>query len=148
VANETILVISGHGLPPFSVRGLSESLEAIEGIPFDKYKLVITCSDIDSPAFDVLRVGLWRRTVNGGLVDLSGHGSIVTVDCVSELAWKTPTGSPPSYVPSRTLVPGSERTANGFTFGRPRLTMAVMAKSQETDEYGAAVNWELELEEI
>jgi hypothetical protein len=148
VANETILVISGDGMPPYAVRGITESLVPIDAVQFEKYRLTLSCEDVDSPAFDAVRVGNWRRTVGGGLYDLSGNGSTLTVDCITELSYKTPTGSPPSYTASRTVVPGSERTANGFTFYRPRLTVGVIGKSQETDEYGARRSWELECEEI
>lgn len=143
MADETLLVISGDGMPPYSVRGISETLEPVEPAFFDKYKLTLTCSDIESPAFDALRVGLWKRTVNGELIDLAGRGSTVTVDCISELAYKTSGGSP-----SRTVVSGSSRTSGDFTLYRPELTMGVVAKTQQTDEYGAVVAWTLELAEI
>lgn len=142
VAGETLLVISGDGMPPYAVRGLTQTLEPIDAAKnlrrtvngslldlslsqFRKYRSEITCSDIDSPAFDALEIG-----------------DTVTVDCVSELAYKTSGGSP-----SRPVVTGSSRTSGDYTFYRPRLTMVVTGKSQETDEYGAAVSWTLELEE-
>jgi hypothetical protein len=135
-------------MPPYAVRGATQSLEPIEAAQnlrrtvngglvdlsasqFKKYRSEISCEDVDSPAFDAVEVG-----------------DTLTIDCISELAYKTPTGSPPSYTASRTAVSGSVRTANGFTFYRPQLTMKVISKSQETDEYGAAVNWSLELEEV
>lgn len=144
--DETELVISGDGMPPTAVRGITESLDVVNP-QFDKYRLVITCADKNSPAFDALRAGVWRRTVNGGLYDLSGNGSVVTVDCVSELAYKT-TGGSPAPGPQRTVVDGSSRVDGDFTFYRPRLTVGLIAKSQETDEYGAVCSWQLELEEI
>lgn len=147
MADETELVISGEGMPPTSVRGITETLEPIDNPLFDKYRLSLSCADKNAPAFDALRVGVWRRTVNGGLVDLSGNGSIVTVDCISELAGKL-TGSPPAYTPNRTVVSGSGRTADGYYFYRPQLVVGLVSKSQETDEYGAITQWEAEFEEI
>lgn len=147
MAGESELRISGAEFPPTSVRGVTETLEPIDGVPFDKYRLTIQCSDMNSPAFDALRAGLWKRTVNGGLVDLSGIGSTVTIDCVSELAYRTIGGSPaPS--PQRTAVSGSSRTSGDFTYYRPQLTVGLIAKSQETNEYGAVVSWQAEFEEI
>lgn len=142
MADETLLVISGEGIPPYSIRGLTQSLEPIDAAKnlrrtvngslldlslsqFRKYRSEISCEDVDSPAFDALEIG-----------------DTVTVDCVSELAYKTSGGSP-----ARTVVSGSSRTSGDFTFYRPVLTMLVTGKSQETDEYGAAVSWSLELEE-
>ena len=146
MAGETELVISGDGMPPTSARGITESL-AINNPQFDKYTLTISCADMNAPAFDALRPGVWRRTVNGGLVDLSGNGSIVTVDCVSELAYKT-TGGSPAPSPQRTPVTGSSRTNGLFTFYRPQLVVGVISKSMETDEYGAVCSWQAEFEEI
>jgi hypothetical protein len=147
MAGETELVISGDGMPPTSVRGISETLEPINNPQFDKYRLTIQCSDMNAPAFDALRIGSWRRTVNGGLIDLSGNGSIVTVDCVSELAYKTLGGSP-APEPQRTAVSGSSRNSGNFTFYRPQLVVGLISKSQQTDEYGAVVQWQAEFEEI
>lgn len=138
-----LLVISGEGMSPFSVRGITESLEPIDNPQFDKYRLVLTCTDIEAPAFDALKIGNWRRTVNGGLVLLSSNGSTVTVDCISELSYKTSGGSP-----ARTVVPGSSRVSGSHTFYRPRLTVGLIRKSQETDEYGRIVSWVAEFEEI
>jgi hypothetical protein len=146
MANETLLVISGDGMPPYAVRGISQTLEPIDAAKnlkrtvngglidlsasqFKKYRSTISCEDIDSPAFDAVEIG-----------------DTLTIDCVAELAFKS--GGSPAATPSRTPVQGSERTANSFTFYRPQLVMKVVNKSQETDEYGAAVNWSLELEEI
>lgn len=147
MADETELVISGDGMPSTSVRGITETLEPIDNPQFDKYRLTISCSDMNAPAFDAVRVGSWKRTVNGGFVDLSGNGSVLTVDCLSELAYKT-TGGSPAPGPQRAVVSGSSRTSGDFTFYRPQLTIGVTAKTQETDEYGAVVQWQLEGEEI
>lgn len=146
MAGETELVISGDGMPATAVRGITESLE-IANPQFDKYRLTISCADKNAPAFDALRVGNWHRTVNGGLVDLSGNGSIVTIGCISELAYKT-TGGSPAPGPRRTPVSGSSRTSGDHTFYRPELTCGLVAKSQETDEYGAVCSWQAEFEEI
>lgn len=146
MAGESELRIAGDELPPTSVRGVTESLE-ISNPQFDKYRLTISAADKNVPAFDSLRPGVWMRTVNGGLVDLSGNGSIVTVDCISELAGKL-VGSPPAYTPSRAVVTGSGRAADGYYFYRPQLTVGFVGWSQETDEYGAVTSWQAEFEEI
>ena len=147
MADETDLVISSDGMPASAVRGIIQTLEPIAAAAnlrrtvnggladlsssdLKKYRSVITCADVNSPAFDAV-----------------DKGDTLTIDCVAELAYLTPVGSP-AYTPSRTAVSGSERTLDGFTFYRPRLTMMVFGKSQETDEYGKVISWSLELEEI
>lgn len=142
MSGESLLSISGDGLPPYSVRGVTQSLEPIAAAgnlrrtvngglvdlsasQFKKYRSTISCEDMDSPAFDAVDIG-----------------DTLTIDCVAELCYKTSGGSP-----SRSVVSGSSRTANGFTFYRPQLVMKVTGKSQEVDEYQATVSWSLEVEE-
>jgi hypothetical protein len=147
MADESELRIEGDEFPPTSIRGATETLSPVDNAQFDKYRWAVSCSDKNAPAIDAIRAGSWRRTVNGGFIDLSGNGSVLTVDCISELAFRTLGGSP-APAPQRSVVTGSSRTADGFTFYRPQLTIGVTAKSQETDEYGAVVQWQLEGEEI
>jgi hypothetical protein len=144
MSGETLLVISGEGVQPFSARGIKEKLEPINqaqknvrrdangtlrkvgGTQFLKYKCTLTGDDVLPPAFDALEVG-----------------DTITVDCVSYLSYKTSGGSP-----ARTVVSGSSRTSGIHTLYRPQITFIIMNKSQETDEYGAEVTWTLELEEV
>jgi hypothetical protein len=139
----TLLSIQGIDLPPYATRSLTQTLEPIDQAKqtkrtvngalkdvsapqFQKYKSTITCTDQQDPGLD----GVWP-------------GLQVVVDCVSELSYKTATGSP-----ERTAVSGSSRTDGDWTFYRPQLTMRVTGYSTQTDEYGAAVGWQLDLEEV
>ncbi len=141
MSNETLLVLSGHGVQPYSARGLTQSLDPIDAAAanrrsingtlhdfsqpqFRKYKSTVSCADQLAPALE----GIWP-------------GQTLTVDCVAELSYKTAGGSP-----SRTVV--ASRVDGDFTFYRPRLTMKVMTYTQSEDEYGRAVQWSLELEEV
>jgi hypothetical protein len=143
MGDDTLLVLSGVGVPPYSARGLTQTLEPIEAStqlrrtvngalvdlsyePFRKYKSTISCQDYEPPAVD----GIWP-------------GQVVTVECVAELCFPTATGSP-----ARPALTGSERTDGDFTFYRPVLVMRVAGFSLSRDEYGAAVSWQLQLEEI
>lgn len=140
---DTLLVLSIIGTPPYSVRGISQSLEPISEAgnfqrtvngalinlapsQFKKYKSSISAKDIDPPAF-------------GGLYP----GQILTVDCVTELSFPTATGAA-----DRTVVAGSLRTDSGFSFYRPQLSMMVVSFSETKDEWGAVVDWKLDLEEV
>lgn len=139
----SVLAFSGFGVPPYSARGASQSLEPIGQAQqlrrtingglidvsrpeFRKYRSTLSCSDQQPPAVD----GVWP-------------GQIVTVDCIAELSYRNSGGSP-----ARTVVSGSSRTEGDFTFYRPRLTMRVLNFSQETDEFGAVVSWSMQLEEV
>lgn len=143
MANETLLVLSGNGVSPYSARGLTQTLEVISGAgnnrrsingalkdlsqsQFRKFSSTIQCTDQSAPALD----GIWP-------------GVQLTVDCVSELSFKTVGG-----VQTRTAVPGSSRVEGAFTIYRPRLTMRVVTFSTNTDEWPADIQWSLQLEEI
>jgi hypothetical protein len=138
----TLLVLDPIGVPPYSARGLTQTyapigastaqrrtvngqLVDVSAPQMRKYATQISCTDQEAPALDGIYPGM-----------------TVTVDCIFELSF--PTGG----TPDRTVVPGSQRDADGFTFYRPRLTCMVTAISDSTDEWGASVNWQLSLEEI
>jgi hypothetical protein len=142
-ANPTLLKIDALGIPPYSARGLKQTLTPIQqasqlrrtvngglkDISFDgfkKYASTISGSDQMPPAVD----GIWP-------------GLQVTVECISELSYKTAGGSP-----DRTVVSGSSRVVGDFTFYRPSLTMRIASFNVDTDEWGAVVSWSMTLEEI
>ncbi|TCN30348.1 hypothetical protein [Sinorhizobium americanum] len=143
MANETLLVLTGIGVAPYSARGLEQTLQPING------------------------AGQLRRTINGTLVDLSETqlqkftstitgsdqlapalngiwpGKQVTVDCIAELCYPTATGSP-----DRPVVGGSSRVEGTMTYYRPQLTMLVTDWQTREDEWGKQVGWSLQLEEV
>lgn len=140
--SQTALVLSVMGVPLYSARGLSQTLEPIDasknmrrsinGIltdvahaQFRKYKSKITCTDMRAPAVD----GIWP-------------GMTIVVDCVAYL------GYPSGGSPHRTVIAGSSFTESGYTFYRPRLTMMIVTNTAQTDEWAATCPWELDLEEI
>jgi hypothetical protein len=141
MAADTLLVITGVGLPSWSARGLNQTLAPIEAsaqmrrtvngelldisyLPFQKYGSKITCDDLRIPAID----GVWP-------------GDEVTVECVAELSY--PTGG----TAQRPAVPGSSRTEGGFVFYRPILVMLVKNIETQTDEWGATMQWTIDCEE-
>lgn len=137
----TLLRLTGIGVPPYSSRGLQQTLEPIDQaanlrrnlngqlldlsiVEFQKYKSTISGTDQKAPAVD----GNWP-------------GKIVEVDCISELVY-------PEYgTPQRPVVDGSSYDEAGFTHYRPRLTMMVTGFNITTDEWGAQVSWQMTLEE-
>ena len=140
----TLLRMIGIGVPPYSARGLKQSLAPIDqaanlrrtvngslkDISFDgfqKYKSTVSVTDQRPPNFD----GLWP-------------GKTVTIDCVAELSYTPDEGQSRQ----RPAVPGSEHTEDAHVVYRPRLTMKVMGWSTDTDEYDASVGWSIDLEEV
>ena len=140
--SQTMLSISVMGVPLYSARGLSQTLEPIDasknlrrsinGIltdiaheQFRKYKSKISCTDMRTPAID----GIWP-------------GLTIVVDCVAYLSY------PVGGSAHRDVVSGSLFTEDNFVFYRPRLTMMVTAYTAQVDEWAATVPWELDLEEL
>lgn len=148
----TLLALNAIGIPPYSARGLSQTLTPIEqatsmrrtvnGTLVDlsvsqmrKFASSITGADMDPPAFD----GVWP-------------GLQLQVDCLPELCFETTTeseeGTETDEAFARPAVPGSIRHADGFTFYRPRLTMMVTGFNVNRNEWGAVTDWTLNLEEV
>ena len=138
----TLLSIDLIGMSPYASRLLNQSLTPIEAATqmrrtingnlidislsqFRKYRTEISGNDQLPPAFS----GIYP-------------GAEIVVDCLAELSY------PVGGSPDRTVVSGSSRTEAGFVFYRPRLTMRVLAFKQNTDEWGAAVSWNLIAEEV
>jgi hypothetical protein len=135
--------LSIPGVPPYSARGLNQTLTHasqaaqlrrtvngnLKDVSFDgfqKYVSVVSGDDQEPPALD----GVWP-------------GLEVVVDCVAELAYRTLGGTP-----QRDVVEGSSRVSGNYTIYRPRLSMRIVGFTEAKDEYGAVVTWSIELEEI
>lgn len=142
----TLLIIEGVGIPPFSARGITQTLEPIQQAAkfartvnggmvnlaapqFKKYKSVISGSDHDTGAFN----GIFP-------------GQVVTVDCIEELGYLTSNGPGDNDRPTTQEGP---RVSGDFTFYRPRLTMMVTAgPTASWDEWAGVTTWSIELEEV
>lgn len=135
--------MSAIGVPPYSARGLTQTVQpaaqaaqlrrtvngSLKDVSFDgfrKYVTTVSGDDQEPPAID----GVWP-------------GLEVVVDCVFELSYRTS-----GHTPQRTVVEGSSRVSGQYTIYRPRLAMRVVGFNVNKDEYGAQVNWSMELEEI
>lgn len=140
---DTLLVLTGMGIPQYSARGLTQTLtpiaakslmkRTVNGVlvdlsasQFEKYQSEISGHDCDPPAID----GIWQ-------------GMQLTVDCIPELGYLSAGGSP-----ERTVVAGSSRISDLFTFYRPQIIFLVTNFSNSKDEWGASVAWTLSLEEV
>lgn len=140
----TVLRMVGVGVPPYSARGVKQSLAPIDAAAqlkrdvngvlrdisfsgFRKYKSTITGTDQRPPNFG----GKWP-------------GLQVTVDCIAELSYTPDEGE----TPERTVVPGSEVIEGAHTTYRPRLIMRIMSMTVDHDEYQVQVAWSMDLEEV
>lgn len=144
---DTLLILDGIGVPLYSARNLTQTLDLIPAMAggsgsllrrsvrgkmidltyqqFQLYGSKITCTDVNAPAFD----GIWP-------------GTRVTVYCVKELCY------PIGGHPSRPAVSGSERTEGHFIWYRPILDMIVTTFSPGSFvEWQHENSWSLELEE-
>jgi hypothetical protein len=143
MADTTILTLSAMDVTPYSARGLRQSFEPISAAPDLRRTINGVLNDLSLPQFKK-----YRTTINGDdqqppAIDGIWPGLTVTVGCLFELAYKTVGGSP-----QRPVVAGSSRTEGDFTFYRPTLTCKITSYSVDEDEYGKAISWMLELEEV
>lgn len=142
-AYDTLLILSGMGIPSFSCRGATQTLTPIQAAldqrrsvngelldlsynQFRKYISKITCTDIESPSLDQI----WP-------------GAEIEIGCICELTYLTTRGSA-----GREAVSGSTVIRGDYTVYRPVLAMLVTSFSLQHDEYGRAIAWELDSEEI
>jgi len=151
MANETLLVLSGHGVAPYSARGLRQTLEPIQASGNNRRSINGDLKDLSQPQFKKYASTITGNDQLSPALDGVFPGDELTVDCVAELAFKTG-GSPNRPVvdvdSSDSCDGDAIRIEGAFTYYRPRLQMRVVGYTQEEDEYGRVVSWSLQLEEI
>ncbi|RPH72716.1 MAG: hypothetical protein EHM78_02095 [Myxococcaceae bacterium] len=136
----TLLEISGAGLPPYSARGLTQTLAPIQQAAQMRRSINGKLIDVSLPQFK-----LFASSVSGA--DQRPPfayfpGTLVTVRCLSFLSYKTSGGAQ-----ERDAVPGSHVVEGAWTYYRPVLVMRVMSFSISEEEWAAGVNWSVALEE-
>jgi len=143
LADPTLLRLTGVGVPPYSARGLTQTLAPIQQASQNKRTVNGALKDISFPGFRK-----YRSAISGGdqqppNVDGIWPGLTITVDCISELQYTTIGGAP-----ARTIVRAGAPPIGLYTLYRPRLTMKILGFNVSTDEYGAQVSWAMDLEEV
>jgi hypothetical protein len=141
IPEATLLVMSPHGIPLYSARGLTQTLTPcadakpsplrtingelrfLGGSQMKKYESVITCTDVEAPPFS----GLWP-------------GDIVLVNCAVELSYHTDTESP-----ERTVV--RSRVVGAQTLYFPQIEFMVVDYNDSYQEYPHLHGWQLTLSE-
>lgn len=151
MTDNTVLRIEAFGLPPYSARGLQQSYAPIAQASQPRRTINGTLRDLSAP-----QMRKYMTTISGAdqqppALDLRWPGLQVTVDWISEFAQRnegTETDGTDGPDLGRTPVPGSVRYEGEFLFYRPRMTMQIVSFSQDDDEWGAGVRWQLVLEEV
>lgn len=139
----TILVLAGVGIPLYSARGLTQSLDPIGAAAFTARTINGELMDLSAAQFRKYKSTISGTDQRPPAVDGKWPGQIVTVDCVAELAYLTSSGSP-----ARPVVSGSSHTEGAFTLYRPQLVMMILGFTMAKEEWAANVPWQIDLEEI
>ena len=130
------------GIPPYSARGLSQTLTPVPASQQLRRTINGTLVDFSSAQFRKFQSTISGNDQQPPAVNAIWPGSELVVDCICEIAYESSTGGP-----DRQEVAGSIRYEGDFTFYRPQLTMKVVNFQINTDEYGAQIGWQLDLEE-
>ena len=133
------------GVNPFSARGLKGTLSPIDMAKgADKMRRTVNGSLIDISAPQMRKYQLEVAGTDQAPPALDGLwvGIEVLVNSHVETAYLTTGGAP-----SRTPVPGSERSEGDYTYYCPQFQMRVVEYQIERDEWAAEVTWSLTLEE-
>lgn len=143
----TILVLTGVGIPPYSARGLVQELRPIGASSQLRRTVNGALQDLADPLFQKYESTITGDDQDPPALGQSWPGMLITVDCIQEIAQAGEIETDDTENFERVPVPGSIRVADGFTFYRPRLGMRIVDFQVETDEWGAKVSWSLQLEE-
>jgi hypothetical protein len=132
-------------IPPYALRGISQTLEPIEQASNARRTINGVLKDVSSPDFRKYRTQI-RCTdqQSPGLGEL-WPGMQLTMHSAAELSFEGSTGSSGLERPA---VGGSLREESGFTFYRPVLIVRVIDYSTDFAEWDAEVAWQLRAEEI
>lgn len=155
LVNNTILRLTGVGVPPYSARGLTQTLSQIDAAVVLRRTLNGELKDVSSSQFRKYQSTISGADVAPPAVDGVWPGHAISVDCIPELAVLDPASATTTEsttefeaVLGRPHVPGSMRRADGFIYYRPRLTFKVRGFTLSADEWTAGVTWSLDLEEV
>lgn len=141
----TILTISDGTtlLPLYSARGLTQTLETIDGIVFQARTVNGELVNLAVPRFRKLRSVISATDVRPPSRDDVWPGLTVSVGCAYMLSYPTIGGSP-----SRTPVDGSQFTEGSFTFYRPQINFMIGKMSGSFEEWEAGYSWSIAMEEV
>lgn len=129
-------------LPLYSARGLTQTLEPIDGAFFQERTINGELVDLSISQFRKLRSTISATDVRPPSRDDVYPGLKVIVECAYLLSY------PAGGSPSRTPVGGSGFTEGDFTFYRPSILMMVGKMSGRFEEWEAGFSWQIDLAEV
>ena len=147
----TLLVLSGVGIPPYSARGLTETLAPIGAATQLRRTVNASLKDVSDPIFQKFAVSISGNDIDPPAMDMVWPGRQLVVDCITELSRAASTDENTTEEPGefgRPVVPGSITVEEGFVFYRPRLTMRVAGWTANSQEWQSITTWTLTLEEV
>lgn len=154
---QTVLTLSAVGVPPYSARGLRQTLEPISGSGQMRRTVNGLLRDLSHAQFRKYATQISGEDVQPPALDFVWPGRVVSVGCISELAvaaslvelpTELPTENPTGDIFGRPYVEGSVRAQGDFIYYRPILAMMVTGWSTDTDEWGSRASWSISLEEV
>jgi hypothetical protein len=147
--NTTLLSLAGYNQPPYSTRGLQQTITPIgqatqlvrtvngaltdlSAAQFRKFSITINGSNqVQPPALD----GVWP-------------GAGMLMEAIVEMGIEGVGTDADTDDFDRPPVAGSIRTEGDFTFYRADLDCMVVSFTITRDEWGELINWSLVLEEV
>jgi hypothetical protein len=130
-------------LPLYAARGLSQSMEYIDGAMAQERTVNGELVDLSLSRFRKLRSVISATDVRPPSIDVCRPGRIVVVECACVFRYPTSGGSP-----GRTPVSGSSFEEGDFTFYRPSVTFMLGKPSNRFEEWEAGNAWAIPMEEI
>lgn len=144
----TILTMStvddgGIVLPLYSARGITQTLEPIDGSMFQARTVNAELVDLSVSRFRLFKSVISASDVRPPSRDDIWPGRKVTVGCAYLLSYPTIGGTP-----SRTVLTGSDFVEGDFTFYQPLITFMLGKASGNFAEWEADYRWSLSMEEV
>jgi hypothetical protein len=130
-------------LPLYSSRGITQTLEAIDGAVFQARTVNAELVDLSVARFRKFKSVISSKDQRPPSRDDVWPGRIVAVGCAYLLSFPTIGGTP-----ARTVVSGSEFTEGNFTFYQPLIMFMIGKPTGSFDEWQAGYEWSIPLEEV
>lgn len=146
--SETLLTITtvddgGNVLPLYSARGITQTLETIDGAMFQARTVNAELVDLSVSRFRKFKSVISALDQRPPSRDDIWPGRKVAVGCAYLLSYPTIGGTP-----SRSVLTGSAFIEGNFTFYQPLITFMLGKPSGNFDEWQSGYQWSLPMEEV
>jgi len=141
----TITTVSDGGivLPLYSARGITQTLETIDGAMFQARTVNAELVDLAVPRFRKFKSVISANDQRPPSRDDIWPGRVVAVGCAYLLSYPTIGGTP-----SRAVLTGSDFVEGNFTFYQPLITFMIGKATGSFDEWQSGYQWSIPLEEV